>query len=146
MFCRGNRAGIARIPQPIRRTTQIETLGSARLPPPLFPPCAFVQILVLNRSTRRQGNRILRGLKIRSLLVALLAVFALAVPSHADFKDHVRAGAAYLKKGEFEQARAEYESAQIDEPESPIIPYNIAATYYAQGKMEEDRREIGKCH
>ncbi len=87
----------------------------------------------------------MRGLNLRSLITFLLALLAFSVPSRADFKDHVREGAAYLKKGDFDKARAEYESAQIDEPESPIIPYNIAATYYAQGKMDDAFKQFARA-
>jgi Ca-activated chloride channel family protein len=84
-----------------------------------------------------QRDRLRNGLTMRSLRALPLLVLLFAVPAHADFKDHVRAGASYLRKGDFEKARAEYESAQIDEPESPLLPYNIAATYYGEGRLDD---------
>jgi Ca-activated chloride channel family protein len=92
-----------------------------------------------------QASRLVSGLKLRALFSFAFVLLAFAIPGRADFKDHVRQAAAYVKKGDFEKARAEYESAQNDEPESPIIPYNIAATYYAQGKMDDAFKQFARA-
>lgn len=79
-----------------------------------------------------------------SALLFLSAILAASVAS-ADVKSHVRAGNKLLKKGDIAGARAEFESAQIDAPEAPYLPYNIAATYLMEGNFDEAKRQYERA-
>lgn len=90
--------------------------------------------------------------QIQRLLVAAkkalpLIFILLFLPGQAfaDFKSHVRKGNRLLKKGDAAGARAEFESAQIDVPEAPFLPYNIAATHYFEGNFEEAKKQYEKA-
>lgn len=78
--------------------------------------------------------------KLKRSATGLLLIFALAVPSWADLKKHVRKGNALLKKGDIAGARSEFEAARIDAPEEAFLPYNIAATYYMEGNFPEAKK------
>lgn len=79
----------------------------------------------------------------RKKTAVVAAVLFLAVPNaaRADYKDHVRKGNKLIQKGDMEGARAQFQSARIDLPEAAFLPYNIAATYYLEGNMEEAKKQ-----
>ena len=78
----------------------------------------------------------------RKGLIGKAALFLILFPflTHslqADLKSHVLKGNRFAKKGDMAGARGEFESAQIDAPESPEIKFNIATTYHLEGNFEE---------
>lgn len=73
------------------------------------------------------------------------AIFALILmPSllFADAADHLRKGNKLLKKGDTAGARAEYESALIDDPDSPIATFNLGTAYLLEGNFEEAKKRL----
>jgi Ca-activated chloride channel family protein len=82
----------------------------------------------------------IQGLRRKTAVAALLLVLLPSV-LRADYKDHVRKGNQLLKKGDLAGARAEFESARIDVPEAPFLPYNIAATYYLEGNFDDAKKQ-----
>ncbi len=71
----------------------------------------------------------------------LIALLLMPMAAQADYKDHVRRGNKLLQGGDTAGARAEFENARIDLPEAPFLPYNVAATYYLEGNMEEAQKQ-----
>lgn len=82
--------------------------------------------------------------RYRALVKMGLLLLILTPNAWADVKTHIQEGNRLAKRKDFSGARGEFESAQIDAPEMPYIPYNIALTYYAEGKFEEARRQFEK--
>jgi tetratricopeptide (TPR) repeat protein len=56
--------------------------------------------------------------------------------------DHIRAGNRLLKKGDINGARGEFESALIDEPESPVAVYNLGTAELLQGNLEPAQKRL----
>lgn len=91
------------------------------------------------------GEKSNQWLRIKSVLNAkFFSILTLALlwnyPAQADIKNHIRRGNDFLKKNDFAAARAEFESARIDAPEEPILPYNIGTVYYLEGNLEEAKK------
>lgn len=88
-------------------------------------------------------NWLSKKLNIAPLL--LIFIFAYQPTAHADMKDHIMRGNKLLKKKDLVGARGEFESAQIDAPEAPFIPYNIALTYHLEGNWDMAQKQYEKA-
>lgn len=75
-------------------------------------------------------------------IAALILCFGLASTAYGKAVDHIREGNKLLKKGDLSGARGEFESALIDEPDSPIILYNLGTTAILQNQHEEAGRRL----
>ncbi|MFN0117264.1 MAG: VWA domain-containing protein, partial [Elusimicrobiota bacterium] len=73
--------------------------------------------------------------------MALLLFILFSQTVQADFKDHILTGNKLIKKKDLTGARKEFESARNDNPDSPIPVYNIANSYYLEGKFDEAEKE-----
>jgi Ca-activated chloride channel homolog len=71
-------------------------------------------------------------------------LFVFSSPLLADAKLNIQKGNKLAKKQDFSGARGAFESALIDAPEMPHIPYNIGLTYYAEGRFDDAKREFEK--
>ncbi|MCG3203363.1 MAG: hypothetical protein KCHDKBKB_00019 [Elusimicrobia bacterium] len=92
---------------------------------------------------KKKLNRLpdaLQKWRLRKTAFVLLLLILPLGPAQAGYKDHVRKGNKLLKKGDAAAARAEFEAARIDLPEEAFLPYNIAATYYLEGNLEEAQK------
>lgn len=74
-------------------------------------------------------------------LGSVMLLFLFSTTAHADIKTHIVRGNELVQKKDFSGARAEFESARIDAPEEPLIPYNIGTVYYLEGKLDDAKRE-----
>jgi len=107
-----------------------------------------------------QLKRILKGMeKIHGLKTRLLKAggflkgsgliifcgLIFAATASADLKSHVIRGNKLFKNGDPAGARSEFESGQIDAPENPFLPYNIAATYLLEGNFDEANKYYEKA-
>jgi Ca-activated chloride channel family protein len=80
------------------------------------------------------GDRRVPGRR-RSPAAALL--LALACLGWLDQYAREREGNRLFAEGKFDEAAARYNEALIDQPDSPLLRYNLGATAYRQGKFEE---------
>jgi tetratricopeptide (TPR) repeat protein len=93
------------------------------------------------------GERRQQWTRIKVILNKRVFIFLLFIGSsanlalRADIKDHIRRGNVAIEKKDFSGARAEFESARIDAPEEPLIPYNIGTSYYLEGNLEEAKKQ-----
>ena len=71
--------------------------------------------------------------------IAVFFLFALS-SARADYRDHIREGNRLLEKKDLAGARKEFESAQIDAPELPFAPFNIAITHQLEGHFDDAKR------
>jgi Ca-activated chloride channel family protein len=71
----------------------------------------------------------------RSPLVAML--LAVACLGWLDPYAREREGNRLFAEGKFDEAAARYNEALIDQPDSPLLRFNLGATAYRQGKFEE---------
>lgn len=71
----------------------------------------------------------------RSPLVAML--LAVACLGWLDPYAREREGNRLFAEGKFDDAAARYNEALIDQPDSPLLRFNLGATAYRQGKFEE---------
>ncbi|MBV9080339.1 MAG: tetratricopeptide repeat protein, partial [Elusimicrobia bacterium] len=81
--------------------------------------------------------------KAAATTVALL--FLVTASARADVRDHVREGNRLFKKKDVDGALKEFESAQNDDPDNPMIAFDIATMKYAGGHPEEAIKEYDRA-
>jgi Ca-activated chloride channel family protein len=94
---------------------------------------------------RRVRERVKRIGWLRRFGFAAALLAALAGTASADVKDNIREGNRLFKKNDFVGARAAFEAAQIDAPEAGVIRYDVAMTYFAEGKFDDAKREFERA-
>jgi tetratricopeptide (TPR) repeat protein len=106
----------------------------------IFALIAFLLLLFEFFFAENPGawTRLRQRVPLEKFFILIVSVLMLGVaPARADVRDHVLKGNKLLKDGDIPAARAEFESARIDAPELPFLPYNIAATYYLEQKFDD---------
>lgn len=80
--------------------------------------------------------------KRRLLVVGLLASVAAGAES---FNKELERGYAFLRSGNTDEALAHFRNLQIEEPDSDLVSYSIASTWYRQGlsDIQEALQEDG---
>lgn len=68
---------------------------------------------------------------------ALMLVLSLAAPARADVRSQVRDGNRLVRKGDLEGAAKQFESAEIDDPDNPMLAYNLGTVATLRGQDEE---------
>lgn len=76
-----------------------------------------------------------------SSVTTVLLIFLTNLASGAAI-DHIRDGNRLLRKGDLAGARGEFESALIDEPESPIAAYNLGTAEMVDQKYDEAQKHL----
>ncbi|MDZ7342933.1 MAG: tetratricopeptide repeat protein [candidate division KSB1 bacterium] len=79
----------------------------------------------------------MRYIAFAFLSVLLVNAAAPAVFAQGAGRKQVAEGNRYFAEGKFDEANNKYRDAQIDNPESPIIHFNIADALYKKRKYEE---------
>lgn len=92
----------------------------------------------------QQWKRFQSNIKKMFSLIILIIFFCPHL-SHANMKQQVMKGNKLLKQKDFSGARSEFESALIDEPDAAFLPYNIAATHFMEGNLEEAKRQYERA-
>jgi len=83
--------------------------------------------------------------RIIGLLISFLAFTILVSPSYAQKeRKKVQEGNAFFSEENYEDALSKYRDAALDNPESPIVQYNIGNALYKQGKFDEAFAEFEK--
>lgn len=98
--------------------------------------------------TPGQRGRLKAGLnKLRPTRAAAAALLALllATPAQADIRNQVRAGNRLVKAGDYEAAAKEFESAQIDDPENPLLAFNLGTVALLRGNADEALRHFERA-
>ena len=68
---------------------------------------------------------------------AVAMLLALACLGWLDPYAREREGNRLFAEGKFDEAAAQYNEALVDQPDSPLLRYNLGATAYRQGKFED---------
>jgi len=109
-------------------STTLERRFENRFQLPLALAILLLAIEPLIGDRRGPGRR-------RSPLAAML--LAVACLGWLDPYAREREGNRLFAEGKFDEAAARYNEALIDQPDSPLLRFNLGATAYRQGKFEE---------
>ena len=93
--------------------------------------------------TPGQGRRVAGGFRqlwwrrsARTAATAALLLLTCAI-AKADIRSQIREGNRLVTKGDLDGAARQFESAQIDDPENPLIAFNLATVAHLRGKEDE---------
>ena len=82
---------------------------------------------------------------LRNIFLNLFIIILLSFNLFAGFASkNNKANKLYLK-GQYEEALKKYTDAQIDNPESPILHYNMGNTFYKQKQLDKALEEYNKA-
>ena len=79
-----------------------------------------------------------------SILIVLSITFAYS-SVFASERYHVKEGIKKYQKNEYMEAKKSFEAAKKEQPNNPIINYDIGNTLYKQGEFEKAKNEYGKA-
>lgn len=82
---------------------------------------------------------------IKNLLVFLTVMLLVAGSSFAGIKSKVNKGNKLYNKQKFEEALSKYRDAETDEPENPVLHFNVGDALYKTEKYEEAIKEFEKA-
>lgn len=77
--------------------------------------------------------------------LALPLALALAAPARAGMQGDINAGNRAYTQGRFDQALQKYQDAQIKNPESPVVQYDLGNALHRTGKAEDAQKAYLKA-
>ncbi len=81
---------------------------------------------------------------MKQIVFIIISILLFAHWTYANFASKVNKGNNLFEKEKYEDSLKKYTDAQLDNPESPILHYNMGNVYYKQGQYDKAIEELNK--
>ena len=78
-------------------------------------------------------------------LIALIIILILPLSAFCSTRSKINSGNSSYKKGEYDKALEKYRDAEISDPNSPVVPYNMGAANYKLDNYDEAVSDFRKA-